>query len=99
RDVLDAVQTSVNPKVIDVPGGSSGMATVDGVAGNGIQLKVKARVTVRTNLDRLVGGASENTIIARVGQGIVSTIGASKSHMEVLENPKSISKTVLDSGL
>jgi uncharacterized protein YqfA (UPF0365 family) len=99
RDVLDAVQTSVNPKVIDVPGRDSGAATVDGVAGNGIQLKVKARVTVRTNLDRLVGGASENTIIARVGQGIVSTIGASKSHMEVLENPKSISKTVLDSGL
>jgi uncharacterized protein YqfA (UPF0365 family) len=100
RDVLDAVQTSVNPKVIDVPGTQGGsQQTVDGVAGNGIQLKVKARVTVRTNLDRLVGGAAENTIIARVGQGIVSTIGAAKNHMEVLENPKSISKTVLDSGL
>ncbi len=99
RDVLDAVQTSVNPKVIDVPGNSGGMATIDGVAGNGIQLKVKARVTVRTNLDRLVGGATENTIIARVGQGIVSTIGAAKNHMEVLENPRSISKIVLDSGL
>jgi uncharacterized protein YqfA (UPF0365 family) len=99
RDVLDAVQTSVNPKVIDVPGKDGGQQTVDGVAGNGIQLKVKARVTVRTNLDRLVGGAAENTIIARVGQGIVSTIGAAKSHMVVLENPKSISKTVLDSGL
>ena len=100
RDVLDAVQTSVNPKVIDVPGSGGGsQTTVDGVAGNGIQLKVKARVTVRTNLSRLVGGAAENTIIARVGQGIVSTIGAAKNHMEVLENPKSISKTVLDSGL
>jgi uncharacterized protein YqfA (UPF0365 family) len=99
RDVLDAVQTSVNPKVIDVPGAGSGQATIDGVAGNGIQLKVKARVSVRTALDRLVGGATENTIIARVGQGIVSTIGAAKSHMEVLENPRSISKTVYDSGL
>ena len=100
RDVLEAVQTSVNPKVIDVPASAGGgQTTVDGVAGNGIQLKVKARVTVRTNLARLVGGAAENTIIARVGQGIVSTIGAAKNHMEVLENPKSISKTVLDSGL
>ncbi len=100
RDVLDAVQTSVNPKVIDVPMAEKGQqTTIDGVAGNGIQLKVKARVTVRTNIDRLVGGATENTIIARVGQGIVSTIGAAKHHMTVLENPKSISKTVLDSGL
>ncbi len=99
RDVLDAVQTSVNPKVIDVPNAASGVATIDGVAQNGIQLKVKARVTVRTNLDRLVGGAAENTIVARVGQGIVSAIGAAKSHMEVLENPKLISKIVLDSGL
>jgi uncharacterized protein YqfA (UPF0365 family) len=99
RDVLDAVQTSVNPKVIDVPTPGQGPNTVDGVAGDGIQLKVKARVTVRTNIDRLVGGATENTIVARVGQGIVSTIGASKTHMEVLENPKSISKTVLDSAL
>jgi uncharacterized protein YqfA (UPF0365 family) len=99
RDVLDAVQTSVNPKVIDVPTPGQSPTTIDGVAGNGIQLKVKARVTVRTNLDRLVGGATENTIVARVGQGIVSTIGAAKNHMEVLENPKSISKTVLDSAL
>lgn len=100
RDVVEAVQTSVSPKVIDVPSSAGGgQTTVDGVAGNGIQLKVKARVTVRTNLARLVGGAAENTIIARVGQGIVSTIGAAKDHMEVLENPKSISKTVLDSGL
>jgi uncharacterized protein YqfA (UPF0365 family) len=99
RDVLDAVQTSVNPKVIDVPTPGQTPTTIDGVAGNGIQLKVKARVTVRTNLDRLVGGATENTIVARVGQGIVSTIGAAKNHMEVLENPKSISKTVLDSAL
>ena len=99
RDVLDAVQTSVNPKVIDVPQAGQGHQTVDGVAGDGIQLKVKARVTVRTAIERLVGGATENTIIARVGQGIVSTIGAAKSHMEVLENPKSISKTVLDSAL
>jgi len=99
RDVLDAVQTSVNPKVIDVPAKESGQQTIDGVAGNGIQLKVKARVTVRTNLDRLVGGATEMTIVARVGQGIVTTIGAAKNHMEVLENPKSISKTVLESGL
>jgi uncharacterized protein YqfA (UPF0365 family) len=99
RDVLDAVQTSVNPKVIDVPTPGQSPTTIDGVAGNGIQLKVKARVTVRTNLDRLVGGATENTIVARVGQCIVSTIGAAKNHMEVLENPKSISKTVLDSAL
>jgi len=99
RDVLDAVQTSVNPKVIDVPAKESGQQTIDGVAGTGIQLKVKARVTVRTNLDRLVGGATEMTIVARVGQGIVTTIGAAKNHMEVLENPKSISKTVLESGL
>ncbi len=99
RDVLDAVQTSVNPKVIDVPTPGQSPATIDGVAGNGIQLKVKARVTVRTNLDRLVGGATENTIVARVGQGIVSTIGAAQNHMEVLANPKSISKTVLDSAL
>jgi uncharacterized protein YqfA (UPF0365 family) len=99
RDVLDAVQTSVGPKVIDVPAAGSGLATIDGVAQNGIQLKVKARVTVRTNLDRLVGGAVEMTIIARVGQGIVSAIGASKTHMDVLENPKSISKAVLDNGL
>jgi uncharacterized protein YqfA (UPF0365 family) len=99
RDVLAAVQTSVNPKIIEVPNQGSGQSTIDGVAGNGIQLKVKARVTVRTNLDRLVGGATEETIVARVGQGIVTTIGSAPNHMEVLENPASISKTVLDRGL
>ena len=99
RDVLAAVQTSVNPKVIDVPSGEMGRATIDGIAGDGIQLKVKARVTVRTALDRLVGGATEDTIIARVGEGIVTTIGSSSSHMMVLENPDRISKTVLARGL
>jgi uncharacterized protein YqfA (UPF0365 family) len=99
RDVLDAVQTSVNPKVIDVPGAASGQQTIDAVAGNGIQLRVKAKVTVRTNIDRLVGGATENTIIARVGQGIVTTIGSAPNHMEVLENPRNISKKVLEQGL
>jgi len=99
RDVLAAVQTSVNPKVIDVPSGEMGRATIDGIAGDGIQLKVKARVTVRTALDRLVGGATEETIIARVGEGIVTTIGSSASHMMVLENPDKISKTVLARGL
>ncbi len=99
RDVLAAVQTSVNPKVIDVPSGEMGRATIDGIAGDGIQLKVKARVTVRTALDRLVGGATEETIIARVGEGIVTTIGSSSSHMMVLENPDKISKTVLARGL
>ena len=99
RDVLAAVQTSVNPKVIDVPSGEMARATIDGIAGDGIQLKVKARVTVRTALDRLVGGATEETIIARVGEGIVTTIGSSSSHMMVLENPDRISKTVLARGL
>jgi uncharacterized protein YqfA (UPF0365 family) len=99
RDVLDAVSTSVNPKVIDVPSGNTGRNTIDGIAGDGIQLKVKARVTVRTNLERLVGGATEETIIARVGEGIVTTIGSASSHMQVLENPDRISKTVLERGL
>jgi uncharacterized protein YqfA (UPF0365 family) len=99
RDVFAAVQTSVNPKVIDVPDAAGGRNTIDGIAGDGIQLKVKARVTVRTNLDRLVGGATEETIIARVGEGIVTTIGSSKDHMIVLENPDRISKTVLERGL
>lgn len=99
RDVLDAVQTSVNPKVIDVPANNSGRNTIDGIAGDGIQLKVKARVTVRTNLERLVGGATEETIVARVGEGIVTTIGSSANHMVVLENPDRISKTVLGRGL
>ena len=99
RDVLDAVQTSVNPKVIDVPDGKQGRSTIDGIAGDGIQLKVKARVTVRTNIDSLVGGATEETIIARVGEGIVTTIGSSQSYLSVLENPDKISKTVLARGL
>ena len=99
RNVLDAVQTSVNPKVIDCPDPTKGRQTVDAVAKDGIQLKAKARVTVRTNIDRLVGGATEETIIARVGEGIVTTIGSADSHKHVLENPDSISKRVLEKGL
>lgn len=92
RDVLEAVQMSVNPKVIETP-------LVGAIAKNGIELKVKARVTVRANIDRLVGGAGEPTIIARVGEGIVSTIGSSESHTDVIESPEEISKTVLAKGL
>jgi len=92
RDVLEAVQMSVNPKVIETP-------FVSAVARDGIELKVKARVTVRANIERLVGGAGEETIIARVGEGIVTSVGSSNSHKEVLENPDRISKTVLDKGL
>ena len=92
RDVLKAVQTSVNPKVIDTP-------PVAAVAKDGIQLIAKARVTVRTNIKQLVGGASEETILARVGEGIVSSIGSAMSHKQVLENPDSISKLVLTKGL
>ncbi|MBI1947786.1 MAG: flotillin-like protein FloA [Candidatus Hydrogenedentes bacterium] len=99
RDVLDAVQTSVRPKVIDCPDPSKGSSTVAAVAMDGIQLKAKARVTVRTNIRRLVGGATEETIIARVGEGIVTTIGSSPTHKKVLENPDTISKVVLDRGL
>jgi uncharacterized protein YqfA (UPF0365 family) len=102
RDVLDAVQTSVNPKVIDCPApgtGSGGTGMLDAVAKDGIRLLVKARVTVRANIERLVGGASEETIIARVGQGIVSAIGSSSSYKDVLENPDQISRKVLGSGL
>jgi uncharacterized protein YqfA (UPF0365 family) len=95
RNVLEAVQTSVYPKVIDCPNPKMGRQTLDGVAQNGIQLKVKARVTVRANLLQLIGGATEETIIARVGEGIVSAIGSAKAHGEVLENPDRISKTVL----
>jgi uncharacterized protein YqfA (UPF0365 family) len=95
RNVLEAVQTSVNPKVIDCPGRGMGKESLDGVAQNGIQLKVKARVTVRANLRQLIGGATEETIIARVGEGIVSAIGSAKSHVEVLASPDRISKTVL----
>ncbi len=92
RDVLEAVQVSVNPKVIETP-------LISAVAKDGIELRVKARVTVRANIERLVGGAGEETIIARVGEGIVTTVGSSESHKEVLENPDKISKTVLDKGL
>ena len=99
RDILDAVQTSVNPKVIDCPAQNGPRATIDAVAQDGIQLKAKARVTVRTNIRQLVGGATEETIIARVGQGIVSTIGSKMSHKLVLENPDEISRKVLESGL
>ncbi|MFM7107719.1 MAG: flotillin-like protein FloA [Planctomycetaceae bacterium] len=95
RDVREAVQTSVYPKVIDCPGRNSGRESLDAVAKNGIQLKVKARVTVRTNLNQLIGGATEETIIARVGEGIVSAIGSAERHADVLENPDVISKTVL----
>lgn len=99
RDIVEAVQTSVNPKVIDVPNPAQGRTTIDAVAQDGIQLKARARVTVRSNIARLVGGATEETIIARVGEGIVTTIGSSVSHKAVLENPDRISKTVLEKGL
>ncbi|MBI3462831.1 MAG: flotillin-like protein FloA [Planctomycetes bacterium] len=95
RNVLEAVQTSVYPKVIDCPGRSSDKDSLDAVAKNGIQLKVKARVTVRANLNQLIGGATEETIIARVGEGIVSAIGSSDYHSQVLANPDRISKAVL----
>jgi uncharacterized protein YqfA (UPF0365 family) len=96
RNVLEAVQTSVYPKVIDCPGRNSGRETLDAVAKDGIMLRVKARVTVRANLQSLIGGATEETIIARVGEGIVSAIGSSVDHKAVLENPDIISKTVLE---
>ena len=99
KSVIEAVRTSVDPKVIDCPNPEGGRLTIDGVAKDGIQVKVKARVTVRTNLDRFVGGAKENTIIARVGEGIVTTIGSAESYKHVLESPDSISKTVLARGL
>jgi uncharacterized protein YqfA (UPF0365 family) len=99
RDILDAVQTSVKPKVIDCPDPTRGRDTVDAVAQDGIQLKAKARVTVRMNIDRLIGGATEETIIARVGEGIVTTIGSAITYKSVLENPDNISKSVLAKGL
>jgi uncharacterized protein YqfA (UPF0365 family) len=99
RDILDAIQTSVNPKVIDCPDPKKGKETIDAVAQDGIQLRAKARVTVRTNIQRLVGGATEETIIARVGEGIVTTIGSSITYKSVLENPDRISKAVLGKGL
>lgn len=92
RDVLEAVQMSVNPRVIETP-------TISAVAKNGIELKVRARVTVRANLDRLVGGAGEATVIARVGEGIVTTVGSSEEHTDILENPDHMSQTVLSKGL
>jgi uncharacterized protein YqfA (UPF0365 family) len=95
RDILEAVRTSVYPKVIDCPARGSGKESLDAVAKNGIQLKVKARVTVRANLNQLIGGATEETIIARVGEGIVSAIGSADKHTDVLENPDRISKAVL----
>ncbi len=99
RDVFDAVRTSVNPRVIDCPDPAKGRPTVDAVAKDGIQVKAKARVTVRANLERLVGGATEETIIARVGEGIVTTIGSSANYKAVLENPDQISRRVLEKGL
>ncbi len=100
RNIVDAVQTSVNPKVIDCPDpDKTATGMLDAVAKDGIRLLVKARVTVRTNLESLVGGATEDTIIARVGQGIVSAIGSMESYKNVLENPDAISRRVLESGL
>ncbi len=99
KTVLEAVRTSINPAVIDCPPQSTGRGSIDGVAADGIAVKARARVTVRTALDRFVGGATEETIIARVGEGIVSSIGSSKSYKDVLENPDAISKIVLQKGL
>jgi uncharacterized protein YqfA (UPF0365 family) len=99
RDVLDAVRTSVMPKIIDCPDPRAGKATLSAVAKNGIEMLVKARVTVRTNLSQLIGGATEETIVARVGQGIVTSIGSAESHKDVLENPNKISRILLERGL
>jgi uncharacterized protein YqfA (UPF0365 family) len=99
RDILEAVQTSVNPKVIDCPDPAKSRGTIDAVAQDGIQLKAKARVTVRANIERLIGGATQETIIARVGEGIVTTIGSAITYKSVLENPDDISKSVLSKGL
>jgi uncharacterized protein YqfA (UPF0365 family) len=99
RDVVDAVRTSVHPRVIDCPDPRSGVSTLSAIARNGVELRVRARVTVRTNLEQLIGGATEETIIARVGEGIITSIGSSNTHLEVLENPDRISKAVLSRGL
>ena len=99
KNVMEAVKTSVNPRVIDCPAANVGKGTVDAVARDGIVIRARARVTVRTNLDRFVGGATEETIVARVGEGIVSTIGSSDSYKDVLENPDKISHTVLSKSL
>ena len=100
RDVLEAVQTSVNPKVIDCPDPQkSRVPTLSAIAGNGVELRIRARVTVRTNIAQLIGGATEDTIIARVGEGMITSVGSSASHLLVLENPDQISKAVLARGL
>lgn len=99
KTVLEAVRTSINPKVIDCPNPTTGKVTIDAVARDGIGVKVRARVTVRSNLNRFVGGATEDTIIARVGEGIITSIGSAVSYKDVLENPDRISKTVLAKGL
>ena len=99
KTVLEAVRTSINPAVIDCPNPSSGKDKIEAVARDGISLRVRTRVTVRTNLDRFVGGATEETVIARVGEGIVTSIGSAESHKHVLENPDNISKLVLEKGV
>jgi uncharacterized protein YqfA (UPF0365 family) len=99
KTLIEAVRTSINPRVIDCPAPRAGKTTIDGVAKDGIVVKARARVTVRTNLDRFVGGATEETIIARVGEGIVSAIGSSLSYKEILAHPNRISKAVLDKAL
>jgi len=99
KNVLNAVMTSVNPRVIDCPPQHGSRGTIDAVAKDGIQLRARARVTVRTNLDSFVGGATEETIVARVGEGIVTTIGSAETHKAVLENPDGISRVVLAKGL
>ncbi len=100
RDVLEAVRTSVYPKVIDCPdANNSKKSTLSAIAKNGVELRIKARVTVRTNLAQLIGGATEETIVARVGEGIITSIGSSENHLLVMENPERISKAVLERGL
>jgi uncharacterized protein YqfA (UPF0365 family) len=99
KTVLEAVRTSINPKVIDCPNPSGGITKITAVAKDGIGVNVRARVTVRTNLDRFVGGATEETIIARVGEGIVTSVGSAASYKSVLENPDSISSLVLEKGV
>lgn len=100
RDVLEAVRTSVNPKIIDCPDPArSGKTTLSAIAKNGVELRIRARVTVRTNLEQLIGGATEETVIARVGEGIITSIGSADTHLVVLENPDRISRAVLERGL
>ena len=96
RNVFDAVKTSIYPKVIDCPDTAKGSATLDAITKDGIQLKIKARVTIRTNIEKLMGGATEETIVARVGEGIITTIGSTETYKKVLENPDSISKLVME---